>query len=156
MFLYRPQHEGNVMRASSGWRPESSASRRRPRARPASPCAPPNWPCCSTASIGNTPSGRSATTGRRRRRGERIEQAGGTGRRLFSHPPGDNYGPQYVIIGMSLADPAAAGLSPTDAGHLPHDVATLKRMGLELLASLHQRDRDIEGLQHRLHLLLRR
>jgi transposase len=57
---------------------------------------------------------------------------------------------------MSLADPASAGPPPTDAEHLPNDVATLKRMVLELLASLHQRDRDIEGLQHRLHLLLRR
>jgi transposase len=57
---------------------------------------------------------------------------------------------------MSLADPAAAGLPPTDAEHLPDDVATLKRMVLELLASLHERDRDIEGLRHRLDLLLRR
>jgi hypothetical protein len=56
---------------------------------------------------------------------------------------------------MSLADPAA-GLSPTTAEHLPDDVATLQRMILELLASLHQRDRDIEGLRHRLGLLLRR
>jgi transposase len=56
---------------------------------------------------------------------------------------------------MSLADPAA-GLPPTDAEQLPDDVATLKRMVLELLASLHERDRDIEGLRHRLDLLLRR
>src|SRR5262249_28746765 len=125
-----------------------SASRRRRQARPASACAPPNWPCCWTASIGKTPSGRSATTGRRRRRGERagwVGQAGGTGRPLFSHPSGDQYGPQCVIIGMSLATPAAAGLSPTAAEQLPDDVATLRRMVLELLASLHERDRDIEG-----------
>jgi transposase len=57
---------------------------------------------------------------------------------------------------MSLADPAAAGLTPTDAEHLPDDVATLKRMVLELLASLRERDRDIEGLRHRINLLLRR
>jgi transposase len=57
---------------------------------------------------------------------------------------------------MSLATPAAAALSPTDAEHLPDDVATLKRMVLELLASLHDRDRNIEGLQHRIHLLLHR
>ena len=57
---------------------------------------------------------------------------------------------------MSLADPAAASLPPTTVEQLPDDVATLKRMVLELLASLHQRDRDIEGLRHRLHLLLRR
>ena len=57
---------------------------------------------------------------------------------------------------MSLADPAATSLPPTDAEHLPDDVATLKGMVLELLASLHDRDRNIEGLQHRIHLLLRR
>src|SRR5690242_14938327 len=57
---------------------------------------------------------------------------------------------------MSLADPAATGLPPTDAEHLPDDVATLKGMVLELLASLHERDRNIEGLQHRIHLLLHR
>jgi transposase len=57
---------------------------------------------------------------------------------------------------MSLADPTAGGLPPTDAEHLPDDVATLKRMVLELLASLHDRDRDIEGLRHRIHLLLHR
>ena len=57
---------------------------------------------------------------------------------------------------MSLADPAAAGLPPTDAAHLPNDVATLKRMVLELLASLHERQRDNEALRHRLDLLLRR
>jgi transposase len=56
---------------------------------------------------------------------------------------------------MSLADPAA-GLSPTDAQHLPDDVATLKLMVLELLASLHERDRDLEALRHRIGLLLRR
>src|SRR6516165_189 len=56
---------------------------------------------------------------------------------------------------MSLAGPAASYLSPT-AEHLPDDVATLKRMVLELLASLHGRDRDIEGLRHRINLLLRR
>lgn len=56
---------------------------------------------------------------------------------------------------MSLADPAA-GLSPTAAEQLPDEVATLKRMVLELLASLHERDRDIEGMRHRIDLLLRR
>jgi transposase len=56
---------------------------------------------------------------------------------------------------MSLADPAA-GLSPTAAEQLPDDVATLKRMILELLASLHERNRDYEALRHRINLLLRR
>ena len=67
----------------------------------------------------------------------------------------NKHGPQYVITGMSLADPAA-GLPPTAAEQLPDDVATLKRMVLELLASLHERDRDIEGYRHRISLLLRR
>jgi transposase len=57
---------------------------------------------------------------------------------------------------MSLTGPAAADLSPTTAEQLPDEVATLKRMVLELLASLHQRDRDIEGMRHRIDLLLRR
>ena len=57
---------------------------------------------------------------------------------------------------MSLTDSAAAGLAPIAAEHLPDDPATLKRMVLELLASLHARDRDIEALRHRLDLLLRR
>jgi transposase len=56
---------------------------------------------------------------------------------------------------MSLADPAA-GLPPTAAEQLPDDVGTLKRMVLELLASLHERDCDIEGYRHRINLLLRR
>jgi transposase len=56
---------------------------------------------------------------------------------------------------MSLADPAA-GLPPTTAEQLPDDTATLKRMVLELLASLHQRDRDYEAMRHRIDLLLRR
>jgi transposase len=57
---------------------------------------------------------------------------------------------------MSPGAPAAAGLPPTAAEHLPDDVATLKRMVLELLGSLHERDRDLEGLRHRINLLLRR
>jgi transposase len=57
---------------------------------------------------------------------------------------------------MSLADSAAAGLPPIDAEHLPDDVATLKGMVLELLASLLDRDRNIEGMRHRIHLLLHR
>jgi len=56
---------------------------------------------------------------------------------------------------MSLADPAA-GLLPTTVEQLPDDVAMLKRMVLELLASLHERDRDNEALRQRIHLLLRR
>src|SRR5262249_18029804 len=76
-------------------------------------------------------------------------------RLLFSGPPRNNSGPQYVIISMRLADPTA-GLPPTTAEQLPDDAATLKRMILELLASLHQRDRDIEGYRHRIDLLLRR
>jgi transposase len=63
--------------------------------------------------------------------------------------------PQYVIIDLSLADPAA-GQPPTTAEHLPDDVATLKHMVLELLASLHERDCSIESYRHRIDLLLRR
>jgi hypothetical protein len=55
---------------------------------------------------------------------------------------------------MSLPDPAPADQQPTAAEHLPDDPATLKRMVMELLASLHER--DIEALRHRLDLLLRR
>jgi hypothetical protein len=84
-----------------------------------------------------------------------VEQAGDTSRPLFSCPPGNKSGPQYVIIGMSLADPAT-GLPPTAAEQLPDDTATLKRMVVELLASLHQRDRDYEALPHRIDLLPRR
>src|SRR5262245_31112807 len=57
--------------------------------------------------------------------------------------------------GMSIVGPAA-DLPPTTAEQLPDDTATLKRMVLELLASLHERDRDLEGLRHRINLLLRR
>jgi transposase len=56
---------------------------------------------------------------------------------------------------MSPPGPAPVDPPPT-AEHLPDDTATLKRMVLELLASLHQRDRDIEGYRHRISLLLRR
>src|SRR5581483_9147592 len=57
---------------------------------------------------------------------------------------------------MSLADAAAAGLPPLAAEQLPDDIATLKRMVLELLASLQERERDYEALRHRIDLLLRR
>jgi transposase len=56
---------------------------------------------------------------------------------------------------MSLAD-FAAGPPPTTAEQLPDDTARLKRMVLELLASLHQRERDYEAMRHRIDLLLRR
>jgi transposase len=57
---------------------------------------------------------------------------------------------------MSAPDPAAAGLPPTAAAALPGDVATLQRMVLELLATLHEQRRDNEALRHRLDVLLRR
>jgi transposase len=56
---------------------------------------------------------------------------------------------------MSLTD-RAAPLPPIALEHLPDDVDTLKRMVLELLASLHEHRRDNEALRHRLDLLLRR
>jgi transposase len=57
---------------------------------------------------------------------------------------------------MSLPGPAAGSVSLTAAEQLPDDVTTLKRMVLELLASLRDRDRDYEALRHRIDLLLRR
>jgi transposase len=57
---------------------------------------------------------------------------------------------------MSLANPVAAGLPPITAEQLPDDLGTLKRMVLELLASLQERQRDYEALRHRIDLLLRR
>src|SRR5262245_5032650 len=59
-------------------------------------------------------------------------------------------------IGMSHTGPAPVDPPPTAAEQLPDDVATLKRMVLELLASLHEHRRDNEALRHRLGLLLRR
>jgi len=56
---------------------------------------------------------------------------------------------------MSLTGPAPALPQPTPE-QLPDDPAMLKGMVLELLASLHQQQRDNEGLRHRLDLLLRR
>jgi transposase len=55
---------------------------------------------------------------------------------------------------MAATDHTAT--TPSTSEKLPDDVATLKGMVLELLASLHERDRNIEGMQHRIHLLLRR
>jgi transposase len=57
---------------------------------------------------------------------------------------------------MSSTGLAPADRQPTADEHLPDDPATLKRMVMELLASLHERDRDIQALRHRLDLLLRR
>jgi transposase len=59
-------------------------------------------------------------------------------------------------MSMSLPDRADAPQPPTAPEHLPDDVATLKRMVVELLASLHEQRRDNEALRHRLGLLLRR
>jgi hypothetical protein len=57
---------------------------------------------------------------------------------------------------MRLAGSATVGLPPTAAEHLPDDPAMLKRMVVELLASLHERQRDNDALRHRLDLLRRR
>jgi transposase len=59
------------------------------------------------------------------------------------------------MIGMTLPNSPAVPL-PTAPEHLPDDLATLKRMVLELLVSLQERDRDNEALRHRLDQLLRR
>ncbi len=55
---------------------------------------------------------------------------------------------------MSHTHPAVE--PPLTAEQLPDDLATLKNMILELLVSMHQRDRDHQAMQHRLELLLRR
>jgi transposase len=57
---------------------------------------------------------------------------------------------------MSLTAPTPVPRQPAVAEHLPDDLATLKRMILELLASLQEQQRDNEALRHRLHLLLQR
>src|SRR5262245_52317568 len=59
-------------------------------------------------------------------------------------------------IGMSVPGPVTDDLPPISAEHLPDDPATLKRMVMELLGSLHEQRRDNEALRHRLQLLLRR
>jgi transposase len=57
---------------------------------------------------------------------------------------------------MSFPGPVTDDLPPIPAEHLPDDPATLKRMVMELLGSLHEQRRDNEALRHRLQLLLRR
>jgi transposase len=59
------------------------------------------------------------------------------------------------LTGMSATDPVAVR-PPTTPEQLPDDVATLKRMVLELLASLHDQEHANAALRHRLDLLLRR
>jgi transposase len=54
---------------------------------------------------------------------------------------------------MSQTDAAAA---PLTAEHLPDDLATLKGMIVELVATLQERERDNQALRHRLDLLLKR
>jgi transposase len=66
-----------------------------------------------------------------------------------------------VRCGMSTAaptpEPVTAGNTPLPTPEqLPDDPATLKRMILELLATLRQEQHDKEGLQQRIHLLLQR
>jgi hypothetical protein len=56
---------------------------------------------------------------------------------------------------MSATDPAVT-LTPLTAEQLPEDAATLKRLVLELLVTLQERDRAHEALRHRLDQLLRR
>jgi transposase len=55
---------------------------------------------------------------------------------------------------MSVSDPTAA--QPTTAEQLPGDVATLRQMVLELLATVRQERHDNASLRHRLDALLRR
>lgn len=57
---------------------------------------------------------------------------------------------------MSTSQPPASLVPTLTAEQLPDDVATLKRMILELLATLLEERHDREQVQHRLDLLLRR
>ncbi len=62
---------------------------------------------------------------------------------------------------MSTAAHASEPLSSSQVPvptpeQLPDDLPTLKNMIVELVATLHQRDRDLEQVRHRLHLLLQR
>jgi transposase len=59
------------------------------------------------------------------------------------------------LISMSQAATTTVK-PPISADDLPDDPATLKNMVVELLAAMQQRDSDIEGLRHRVDLLLRR
>jgi transposase len=61
------------------------------------------------------------------------------------------------LIYMSVMDSTSAALPPPplpSSEQLPDDLPTLKRMVLQLLESLDERDRDILALRHRLDLLL--
>jgi len=58
-------------------------------------------------------------------------------------------------MGMSRVEPNAVP-TPIDAERLPDDVAVLKAMIRELLATVQQNQRDHEALKHRIDLLLRR
>src|SRR5271166_6436599 len=55
---------------------------------------------------------------------------------------------------MSTDAPPPAGTSPTPA--LPDDPAVLQQMIHELLATLHEREHELEGVRQRLDQLLRR
>ena len=60
------------------------------------------------------------------------------------------------ILGMPSTDPSADQTDVLTADDLPDDVATLKRLVLELMTSLQEERQDKEALQHRLDLLLQR
>src|SRR5438132_371813 len=62
---------------------------------------------------------------------------------------------------MSTAAPSPEPITADQAPlptleELPDDTATLKRMIVELVVALRQRDHNLQALQHRLHLLLQR
>jgi transposase len=64
-------------------------------------------------------------------------------------------------MGMSTAAPSPEPVASSSAPlpvpeQLPDEPATLKRMIVELVATLRQRDHDLEAARHRLHLLLQR
>jgi len=60
------------------------------------------------------------------------------------------------LIGMQHPGPTPEPSSPLTAADLPDDMATLKRMILELLASLHEQQGDLAAMRQRIDGLLRR
>src|SRR5262250_3357915 len=57
---------------------------------------------------------------------------------------------------MSTEATSPADTSPLEQSPLPNDLAVCHRMIQELLVTLHERNRELEGVRHRLDQLLRR
>lgn len=73
----------------------------------------------------------------------------------------ETFASQLGLMGMSTAAHSSDPVSPGDvplptSEQLPDDPETLKKMVLELILTLRQRDHDLEAARQRLHLLLQR